>query len=135
LAGAGSGFSMDKPVLEKFAQTSQQRAQAFAQCLAEARQLTLSSGAFGHLPGVSGIYSSYENYVDACETGISQAGGVMSRIEEGMITTIRDYEAAESAATASAAAADAAAATAVWNNTIAPEQQITSPTQPAEPAP
>lgn len=135
MSGPDGGFTWYEPALKKFAQSSQQRAAAFAQCLTQAQQLTLSSDAFGHLPDVSGVYASYDKYVDACEKGISQAGGVMSVIEEDMLGTISYYQAAEKASTSAAAAADDAAAAALWKDTVKPEQQITSPTQPAEPAP
>lgn len=123
MGGTDSGFKVIKPALETFAQTSQQRAAAFGQCLAEARQLTLSPGAFGHFPGVGAhVDQAYDSYVSGCETGISQAATAMSQIQRGIITTVADYQRADTAAEDSAAAVE-------WE-AIQPTQ-ITSPSQPA----
>lgn len=123
MGGTDSGFKVIKTALENFAQTSQQRAVAFGQCLAEARQLTLSPDAFGHLPGVGAhVCQAYDSYVSGCEQGISQAATAMSQIQRGINTTIADYQRADTAAEDNAAAVE-------WQ-AIQPTQ-ITSPSQPA----
>jgi hypothetical protein len=123
MSGTDSGFQVTKSTLEVFAQTSQQRAEAFAQCLSEARQLNLSPDAFGRLPMISArVYHSYENYVSGCDKGISQASTTMSQIKGAINTTIADYHRADTAAEDNAAAI-------AWE-AIKPIQ-ITSPSEPA----
>jgi hypothetical protein len=123
MSGTDSGFKVITPALETFAQTSQQRAAAFGQCLAEARQITLSPDAFGHLPGVGArVYQAYDGYAGGCQAGIGQSAAAMSQIQRGINTTIADYQRADTAAEDSAAAVE-------WE-AIQPTQ-ITSPSQPA----
>lgn len=123
MSGADGGFEVDKPVVREFAHQSLHRAEAFQQCLAEARQLTLSPDAFGRLPMVSSrVYHAYTSYVSGCEAGIGQAATAMSQIRAGIYTTIAEYKRADTAAEDSAAAV-------AWE-AIQPNQ-VTSPSEPA----
>lgn len=123
MSGADGGFKVIKSALETFAGSSEQRAQEFGQCLAEARQLKLSPDAFGRLPMVSSrVYQAYNSYVSACEKGIGQAATAMSQIKGGINTTLADYDQADTAAEDQAAAIE-------WE-AIQPSQ-ITAPGEPA----
>lgn len=123
MSGTDSGFKVTKTALEAFAKTSQQRAEGFAQCLSEARQLSLSPDAFGRLPMISArVYHAYQSYVSGCEKGIGQAATTMSQIKGGINTTIADYQRADTAVEDNAAAI-------AWE-AIQPNQ-ITSPSEPA----
>jgi|SRR5215831_1595041 len=93
MGGAGGGFEVHASALRAFAATSDQRQQAFEQCLARAAQLTVSPDAFGMIPGISArVHDAYQNHVQECAQGMAAAADAMASVSHGIKVTIGDYE-------------------------------------------
>jgi hypothetical protein len=85
-SGGTGSVRYTESALNRFAQTSDERASGFTKAQAQAGQIQVSRDAFGYMFGAL-VYSAYEKHVQAVSDGIQSAGTAMSSIATAMRDT------------------------------------------------
>jgi hypothetical protein len=103
------GFTVDPPVLEAFAATSDGRADTLSAVRESMSDIRVSSDGFGHIPFLgSQVYDAYDEHVDACEDAVTAAAGGMSAVAGGIRAVVVEYLSGEAEVGDDLAALDAA---------------------------
>lgn len=93
-SGATGSITYTQSALDRFAQTSDDRARGFQQAYGQAQHIEVSRDAFGYMFGAL-VYSAYEKHAQAVGDGLQSAGTAMSGIAAGVRTSADRIAAAD----------------------------------------
>jgi hypothetical protein len=92
-SGASGTIVYTQSALDRFAQTSDERATAFGKAYGQAEHIQVSRDAFGYMFGAL-VYSAYEKHAQSVTSGLQSAGTAMTAIAGGMRETAARMHAA-----------------------------------------